>query len=238
MKLSAKERLIISLDFEEKTSAFKLLDELQGEVVYCKVGLQLFTKYGIHLLHEIKEKGFKLFLDLKFHDIPNTVASAIKSLASIEVDLLNIHAMCGHEGLVLAKKTLESLHPCSRLIAVTVLTSLDDEALHAMGIHNTSKALVLDLCRVSQSAGLDGVVCSAQEVAAIKSSLGKEFLAVCPGIRRASDDINDQKRIVSPAEAIQSGADWIVVGRPIIKALSPINEARLIIEEIQKGMSL
>jgi orotidine-5'-phosphate decarboxylase len=236
MKLSAKERLILSLDFEEKDSALHLLENLKDELVYCKVGLQLFTKYGIALLHEIKKMGFRIFLDLKFHDIPNTVASAIKSLDSIEVDLLNIHATCGYDGLKLAKETLHNLHPASKLIAVTVLTSLNDDALQQMGIPVKSEALVLQLCKVSQSAGLDGVVCSAQEVQNIKNTLGKDFLAVCPGIRRATDDVNDQKRIVTPSQAIKNGADWIVVGRPIIKASSPSTEAKLIINEIEKGM--
>lgn len=236
MNLTAKERLILSMDFEEKESALQLLDELKDEIVYCKVGLQLFTKYGIPLLHEIKRRGFRIFLDLKFHDIPNTVASAIKSLDSIEVDLLNIHATCGYDGLKLAKETFQNLHPASKLIAVTVLTSLNDELLHQMGIPVKSEALVLQLCRVSQNAGLDGVVCSAQEVQNIKNTLGEDFLAVCPGIRRATDDLNDQKRIVTPSQAIRNGADWIVVGRPIIKASSPAAEARLIIHEIEKGM--
>jgi orotidine-5'-phosphate decarboxylase len=236
MNLTARERLILSLDFEEKQAALDMLDELKSEIVYCKVGLQLFTKYGISLLHEIKDKGFRLFLDLKFHDIPNTVASAIKSLNSIEVDLLNIHAMCGFEGLKLAKETLQNLHPKSKLIAVTVLTSLNNELLSQMGIPVKSEELVLQLCKVTQNAGLDGVVCSAQEVQNIKNTLGKDFLAVCPGIRRATDDVNDQKRIVTPSQAIKSGADWIVVGRPIIKAPSPGTEARLIITEIEKGM--
>lgn len=236
MKLSAKERLILSLDFEDKDSALHLLESLKNELVYCKVGLQLFTKYGIALLHEIKKMGFRIFLDLKFHDIPNTVASAIKSLDSIEVDLLNIHATCGFDGLKLAKETLQNLHPASKLIAVTVLTSLNDDALQQMGIPVKSEALVLQLCKVSQNAGLDGVVCSAQEVQNIKNTLGKDFLAVCPGIRRATDDVNDQKRIVSPMQAIKNGADWIVVGRPIIKASSPSTEAKLIINEIEKGM--
>ncbi|HOI25143.1 MAG TPA: orotidine-5'-phosphate decarboxylase [Caldisericia bacterium] len=236
MKLSAKERLILSLDFEDKDSALYLLESLKNELVYCKVGLQLFTKYGIALLHEIKKMGFRIFLDLKFHDIPNTVASAIKSLDSIEVDLLNIHATCGFDGLKLAKETLQNLHPASKLIAVTVLTSLNDDALQQMGIPVKSEALVLQLCKVSQNAGLDGVVCSAQEVQNIKNTLGKDFLAVCPGIRRATDDINDQKRIVSPMQAIKNGADWIVVGRPIIKASSPAEEVGLIINEIEKGM--
>ncbi len=236
MKLSAKERLILSLDFEDKDSALYLLESLKNELVYCKVGLQLFTKYGIALLHEIKKMGFRIFLDLKFHDIPNTVASAIKSLDSIEVDLLNIHATCGFDGLKLAKETLQNLHPASKLIAVTVLTSLNDDALQQMGIPVKSEALVLQLCKVSQNAGLDGVVCSAQEVQNIKNTLGKDFLAVCPGIRRATDDVNDQKRIVSPMQAIKNGADWIVVGRPIIKASSPAEEVGLIINEIEKGM--
>ena len=236
MKLSAKERLILSLDFEDKDSALYLLESLKNDLVYCKVGLQLFTKYGIALLHEIKKMGFRIFLDLKFHDIPNTVASAIKSLDSIEVDLLNIHATCGFDGLKLAKETLQNLHPASKLIAVTVLTSLNDDALQQMGIPVKSEALVLQLCKVSQNAGLDGVVCSAQEVQNIKNTLGKDFLAVCPGIRRATDDINDQKRIVSPMQAIKNGADWIVVGRPIIKASSPAEEVGLIINEIEKGM--
>ena len=137
---------------------------------------------------------------------------------------------------MLFRSTFQNLHPASKLIAVTVLTSLNDELLHQMGIPVKSEALVLQLCRVSQNAGLDGVVCSAQEVQNIKNTLGEDFLAVCPGIRRATDDLNDQKRIVTPSQAIRNGADWIVVGRPIIKASSPAAEARLIIHEIEKGM--
>ncbi len=237
MKLLPFERLILSLDLNTDTEALSLLENLQGELAFCKVGLQLFTRYGIGLLHKIKKMNFRIFLDLKFHDIPNTVSAAIQSLSEVEIDLLNMHAMCGSEGLAKARDTLSQIHPNAKLFAVTVLTSLNDSMIHDMGIQLTAKDLVMHLCRIAAQSGLDGVVCSAQEASMIKTEQGKSFLTICPGIRRLSDKLDDQQRVTTPSQAMNMGADWIVVGRPILKAISPRQEVIEIIKEIEKGLT-
>ncbi len=237
MQLNPKDRLILSLDFDEDQKALSLLEQLRGEVSYCKVGLQLFTRYGLKLLKSIRQLDYRIFLDLKFHDIPNTVASAIRSLAEVEIDILNMHALCGEEGMKRAKEALSIQHPSAKLVAVTVLTSLNTQSINDMGVGITASEWVLKLCDLACQSGLDGVVCSAQEVNAVKSMNGQQFLTICPGIRRLTDEVGDQKRITTPLEAIQNGADWLVVGRPIIQAPDPKMEAISIIEEIEKGLS-
>ncbi len=237
MQLNPRDRLILSLDVDEEQKALSLLEQLSGEVTFCKVGLQLFTRYGLSLLRKINQKGFRIFLDLKFHDIPNTIASAIKSLVDVEIDLLNMHALCGMEGMKRAKEALSIQHPQAKLIAVTVLTSLNTHSVKEMGVGMTASEWVLKLCDIAYQSGLDGVVCSAQETSSIKFMNGHHFLTICPGIRRLTDDIGDQKRVTTPEEAIKNGADWLVVGRPIIQAPDPKDEAISIIREIEKGLS-
>ena len=231
-----KERLIISLDFDDSSQALSLVDLLGDEAIYYKVGLQMYLHYGSHFLSELKKRGKKVFLDLKLNDIPNTVCSAIKVLANLEPDMLNLHAFIGLEGMKQAKETVKMIMPETKLIGVTVLTSLNDEALREIGFNCTVKEEVLTLCRLGKKAGIDGVVSSAMESTEIKKQIGKEFLTICPGIRRATDDIGDQSRVVTPEQAIRGGADYLVIGRPIIKALSPKEEVIAILREIEKGL--
>jgi orotidine-5'-phosphate decarboxylase len=232
-----KERLIVSLDFEESAQAISLVDLLGDDAIFYKVGLQMYLHYGSPFVNEIKKRGKKIFLDLKLNDIPNTVNSAIKVLASMNVDMLNLHTFIGFTGLKQAKETVMQVMPATKLIGVTVLTSLDDEALRGIGFKNSVKEEVLQLCKLGKSAGIDGVVSSAQEASLIKKECGTDFLTVCPGIRRATDDIGDQSRVVTPEMAIKGGADYLVIGRPIIKASSPKEEVKAILLEIEKGLS-
>lgn len=231
-----KERLIVSLDFDDSSKALSFVDLIGEDAIYYKVGLQLYLHYGSHFVAELKKRGKKVFLDLKLNDIPNTVCSAIKVLASMEVDMLNLHTFIGFEGMKQAKETVTLVMPETKLIGVTVLTSLDEGALHEIGFNCSVKEEVLTLCRLGKKAGIDGVVSSAMESTEIKKQIGKDFLTICPGIRRATDDIGDQSRVVTPEQAIRGGADYLVIGRPIIKAISPKEEVVAILKEMEKGL--
>lgn len=234
--MSVKERLIVSLDFEDSKEAFSLVDLLSEDAIFYKIGLQMYLHYGSQFVRDIKKRGKKIFLDLKLNDIPNTVISAIKILTTMEVDMINLHTFIGFEGMKQAKETLIQTMPETKLIGVTVLTSLDNHSLAEIGFTKTVKEEVMQLCQLGQKAGLDGVVSSAQETLEIKKNCGKDFLTVCPGIRRNCDALGDQSRVVGPELAIRGGADYLVIGRPIIKASSPREEVIAILKEIEKGI--
>jgi len=234
--IDVKERLIVSLDFETADQAMDLVNLLEDEVKYYKVGLQMFLHYGTHFVNELKQKNKKIFLDLKLNDIPNTVAAAIKVLSTLKVDMINLHSMIGYEAMKLAVETVEANMPGTRVIGVTVLTSLGEEELLKIGIHNSVKEEVLLLCQLGKSAGIHGVVSSAEEARSIKDTCGKDFITVCPGIRRSLDTKDDQVRCVTPKQAIRNGADYLVIGRPIIRANSPKEEAMAILHEIEEGL--
>lgn len=234
--MELKERLIVSLDFETDSQALALVAELHHEVIFYKIGMQLFYHYGPALVKKIKNQGVKIFLDLKLHDIPNTVVSALQSLKDLDVDFINMHTLAGTEAMAQAKDYLLQQQWNTKLIGVTVLTSLNNEHLRQIGFQHSLTETVIQLCRLAKNAKLDGVVASAQEAASIKEQCGNDFITICPGIRRATDSVNDQKRIVTPAEAIAKSADYIVVGRPIIQAQDPKKEAKLYFEEMEKGI--
>jgi len=234
--MNIRERLIVSLDVETDTQALALVETLREEVLFYKVGMQLFYHYGADLVRKIKQLGKNIFLDLKMHDIPNTVVSALQSLQDLDVDFINMHTLAGKEAMSKAKEYLMQHHNKTKLIGVTILTSLNDESLSQLGFHSPVTDTVIQLCHLAKSAHLDGVVSSAQEAASIKKAVGDDFITICPGIRRSSDSADDQKRVVTPAAAMEKQADYIVVGRPILLASDPKKEASFYFLEMEKGL--
>lgn len=238
-KLTAKDRLIVALDAKDIDDARRWIEQLRGEVGMFKVGLELFARYGTSIFDIMKAEKVPYFFDCKFHDIPNTVAGASRSVVGHGMHMFNVHATGGSEMMKATMQAVEEEAAAQNIqrplvIAVTILTSLtrnmlDDE----LGIQRTIEATVGRLAIVTKRAGMDGVVASAKEVASIRSLCGKDFLIVTPGIRPdwASDD--DQKRVVTPSEAVKLGADYIVVGRPITRAKDMKDAARRIVSEME-----
>ncbi len=215
--------ILIALDFESDAEALALLDSLDPSQCRVKIGKELFTACGPQFVRSVIDKGFDVFLDLKFHDIPNTVARAVKRAADLGVWMMNVHASGGRAMMEEARNALESFGPNRpHLIAVTVLTSLGPDDMDQIGVSSSPQDQVIRLAKLTQDAGLDGVVCSAAETAALRSHLGNDFLLVTPGIRRPEDAAGDQKRVVGPAEAMANGSSYLVVGRPITRADDPL----------------
>jgi orotidine-5'-phosphate decarboxylase len=217
-----EKRIIVALDFNEAKIALNLVDSLDPELCRLKVGKELYTACGPDLLKQIQDRGFEVFLDLKFHDIPNTVAKAVNVAGNMGVWMLNVHASGGQAMMEAAREALlEFGSHRPKLIAVTVLTSLAQVDLHQIGIECSPEEQVSKLAFLTRDAGLDGVVCSAAETRLLRAQLPKEFCLVTPGIRRATDATGDQKRVLGPADAVRSGSNYLVVGRPITQAKSP-----------------
>lgn len=217
-----RSKLIVALDFPDQTQALSLVDKIDPQSCALKVGHEMFTHYGASFVKQLINKQFKVFLDLKLYDIPNTVAQACKVLADLGVWMINVHASGGLAMMEAARSALseyKSERPL--LIAVTVLTSFSNEDLIELGIKAPLLEQVALLASLAQEAGLDGVVCSAQEVPTIKQLCGSSFLTVTPGIRLAHDAKNDQVRTMTPEDAVQNGSDYLVIGRPITKADDP-----------------
>ncbi|MGL4613192.1 MAG: orotidine-5'-phosphate decarboxylase [Shewanella sp.] len=215
--------ILVALDYDNKNHALALVDKLDPNMCRLKVGKEMFTLFGPELVKDIHARGFDLFLDLKFHDIPNTVAKAVAAAAELGVWMTNVHAS---GGLAMMEATKKALLPYGEqapmLIAVTVLTSMSDEDLNLLGINVPAFEHVQRLAKLTQQAGLDGVVCSAQEASALKALLGKEFKLITPGIRPLGSEVGDQHRVMTPPEALAAGADYLVIGRPITKAADPL----------------
>jgi len=222
-----KKRIIVALDFNRAKIALSLVDSLDPKLCRLKVGKELYTACGPDLLKQIQDRGFEVFLDLKFHDIPNTVAKAVNVAGNMGVWMLNVHASGGQAMMEAAREALlEFGSKRPKLIAVTVLTSLAQVDLKQVGIDFSPEEQVSKLAFLTRDAGLDGVVCSAAETRMLRMELPREFCLVTPGIRRATDAVGDQKRVLGPADAVRSGSNYLVVGRPITQADSP-NEALL-----------
>ena len=216
--------IIIALDFENENEALALLDSLDPEQCRVKIGKELFTACGPQFVREVIAKDFDVFLDLKFHDIPNTVARAAKRAADLGVWMMNVHASGGRAMMEQAQQALDEFGTNKPLlIGVTVLTSLGAEDVAEIGYASTPQEQVLRLASLTKDSGLDGVVCSAAETAVLRQTIGDEFLLVTPGIRRPEDATGDQKRVVGPAEAMADGSSYLVVGRPITRAENPLS---------------
>ncbi|ADE15439.1 orotidine 5'-phosphate decarboxylase [Nitrosococcus halophilus Nc 4] len=215
-------RIIIALDYPNGEQALNLTRQLDPARCRLKVGKELFTRAGPGLVERLADQGFSIFLDLKFHDIPHTVARACLAAADLGVWMLNVHALGGLSMMQAAQEALAKTSSRPFLIAVTVLTSMDQTALAQIGLSGTAEENVLRLARLTQEAGLDGVVCSGQEASALRQALGTPFLLVTPGIRSAGTASGDQQRVLTPREALSKGANYLVIGRPITGAPDPM----------------
>jgi len=233
--MNSSPRIIVALDCDSQQKALQLADSMDPSLCALKVGSELFTLAGAALVRQLIAKGFKIFLDLKFHDIPNTVAHACAAAAELGVWMINVHASGGLAMMQAAKKALEPFGAQRPLlIAVTVLTSLDSQDLISLGVARPLLQQVESLALLAKEAKLDGVVSSAQEVEAIKAVCGPDFIVVTPGIRYTMSDKNDQKRDISPESAIMRGSDFLVIGRPITQAEDPA----LVLTQIHGKISL
>jgi len=230
-------RLIVALDYPGAAPALALADRLRGTDCWFKVGLELYLAEGNAIIHELRHRGYPVFLDLKLHDIPNTVAGAVRSVAAVGVNMLTVHAAGGPAMLAAAAEAAASSTPHPpQLLAVTVLTSMDQEQLAAVGIDRSPAHQVMRLAEVAAAAGIPGFVSSAEEVSALRHRFSGATLVV-PGIRPAGSEIADQKRIATPSAAIAAGADFLVVGRPITQAPDPAAAAHAILEEMRQGLA-
>ncbi|UTD54222.1 orotidine-5'-phosphate decarboxylase [Halomonas sp. MS1] len=220
--MSTDTPLIIALDYSSLDAALCMADQLDPKRCRVKVGKELFTRSGPAVLEALHGRGFEIFLDLKFHDIPNTVAGAVQAAAEQGVWMVNVHASGGRKMMEAAAKRLDDHGLSTHLIAVTVLTSMQAEDLHEVGIAATPEEHVLRLAALTQQSGLGGVVCSAQEAAQIKALCGDDFLKVTPGIRPSFAAANDQQRIMTPSDAMRVGSTHLVIGRPVTQAEEPM----------------
>jgi len=225
-------KVIVALDFGQATEALQFAARLEPALCRVKVGKELYTAAGPALVEQLQQRGFGVFLDLKYHDIPSTVAGACLAAARLGVWLVNVHALGGRAMMSAAREALAGLRAPPKLIAVTVLTSMAARDLSEVGVSGSPEEAVTRLARLTQASGLDGVVCSPQEAAALRGECGKDFLLVTPGIRPASATADDQQRIATPASAIAAGASYLVVGRPITRATDPLAALRAINDEI------
>jgi orotidine-5'-phosphate decarboxylase len=222
-KPTKEPRVIVALDYDDKDSALAFVDKLDPSQCKLKVGKEMFTLFGPEFVKTLIGKGFDVFLDLKFHDIPNTAAKACKAAAELGVWMVNVHASGGLPMMQAAKQAIEnSANPSTKLIAVTVLTSMDQEQLSGVIDNVTPEEQVLRLAALTATAGLDGIVCSAREAKALRNSHSNDFLLVTPGIRPVGADAGDQKRVMTPAEAMKDGVSYLVMGRPITQAADPM----------------
>lgn len=220
--------IIVALDCAEPKMARQLIDRLKTQGCRFKIGKELFTRAGPAFVEELTKDGLEIFLDLKFHDIPNTVARACQAAADLGVWMLNVHASGGPAMLESARESLSAYSSPPKLIAVTLLTSLSQADLIALGWQGTPEQVVLRLAKLAKKCGLDGVVCSPREAALLRSALGQDFLLVTPGIRTENSAADDQQRSLSPAAAKQAGANYLVIGRPITAAADPAAALRII----------
>ena len=229
--MSNLKQIIVALDFADEASTMRMLDLIDPAVCRVKVGKELFTRCGPDLVRRISNKGFDVFLDLKFHDIPKTVAGAVRAAADLGVWMVNVHAS-GGRGMLDAARNAVNENYSSKLVAVTVLTSLSAEDLEEIGIAGFPEQQVLRLAHMASECGLDGVVCSAKEIELLRHNLPQEFLLVTPGIRPLGDSPGDQKRIETPGRALAKGANYLVIGRPVTQATDPAVKLAELLQEI------
>ena len=225
-------KIVVALDFSDRQQVTNFVQQINPEHCRLKVGKELFSSFGPELVRELVGLGFDVFLDLKYHDIPNTVAKACKAAADLGIWMVNVHATGGRKMMEAARAALQEVDKPPLLIAVTVLTSLSSADIAEVGLFGEPKENVMRLARLAKDSGLDGVVCSPQEVSVLREELGLGFALVTPGIRPAGSDKGDQKRIMTPAEAVRSGSDYLVIGRPITQADNPVSVLLTINSEI------
>jgi orotidine-5'-phosphate decarboxylase len=229
--MSNLKQIIVALDFPDEASTMRMLDLLDPAICRVKVGKELFTRCGPDLVRRVSKAGFDVFLDLKFHDIPKTVAGAVSAAADLGVWMVNVHASGGRSMLEAARSAITADYN-TKLIAVTVLTSLSAEDLEEVGIAGFPEQQVLRLAHMTAECGLDGVVCSAKEIELLRHNLSQDFLLITPGIRPLGDNPGDQKRIETPARALAKGANYLVIGRPLTQAADPALKLQELLQEI------
>jgi len=225
-------KIIVALDYPTEAKAFELIDQLDSSLCRLKVGKEMFTLLGPSFVESIQAKGFEVFLDLKYHDIPNTVAMACQAAASLGVWMLNVHASGGRRMMEAAAEAIANMQNRPHLIAVTVLTSMSEDDLLELGIKESPAEQALKLAVLAKSSGMDGVVCSAQEASRMQQQLGSDFILVSPGIRPAGSKADDQRRTMTPVDALKAGSDYLVIGRPITQSDNPLGILRTINSEI------
>lgn len=230
--------LIVALDVPARTEALKVVDQLSNQADIFKVGLQLFSKEGPEIVDEIIGRGKRVFIDLKLHDIPNTVASALENLIRPGVEFITVHGLGGREMLASAAGTLARFREqdpdiAAKILCVTVLTSMDDDNLTEVGIDHSAAGEVLNLARLATACGIEGIVASPEEVSLVRQQLGDKLLIVTPGVRMKDDEIGDQKRVATPARAIGDGANYVVMGRSLLSQRSPADAARRVLESLK-----
>jgi len=226
-------RIIVALDYPDADSALELVQRLTPQLCRLKVGKELFTRAGPALVERLSAAGFEVFLDLKYHDIPNTVAAACAAAADMGVWMVNVHALGGRRMMEAARERLEGRTERPLLIGVTVLTSMAQEDLAEIGLAGNPEQNVGRLAALARDAGLDGVVCSPLEARGLKAQLGKEFLLITPGVRPAAAGADDQRRVMTPTQALAAGSDYLVIGRPITAAADPLQALTTITKELK-----
>lgn len=229
--MSTPAEIAVALDVDTLEDAFSLVRRIGPAVSWYKVGKQFYTQHGPETVRMLKHEGKKVFLDLKFHDIPNTVGQAVRAAAAVGADLTNVHASGGPEMLAAAAKAAKETG--IKAVAVTVLTSMDAAQLQAVGVNATPAEQVLRLAKLTHAAGMHGIVCSALEIELMRQEFGRDFLLVVPGIRPAGADKGDQKRVMTPRDAVRAGADILVIGRPITGAADPAKAAADILADMR-----
>jgi orotidine-5'-phosphate decarboxylase len=225
-------KIIVALDYAQAAPALALVKRLDPSLCRLKVGKELFTAAGPQLVEKLQKLGFQVFLDLKFHDIPNTTAQACKTAAALGVWMVNVHALGGKRMMEAAREALANVKHRPKLIAVTVLTSMAQEDLHGIGINSSPAHMVTLLAKLVRDSGLDGVVCSALEASSLRQQFEREFCLVTPGIRPANAAADDQSRIMTPRTALEAGSSYLVIGRPITQAPDPLRALHDILNEI------
>lgn len=230
--MSVSSPILVALDYPDAQGALNMANQLDPSMCRVKVGKELFTRSGPYIVEELQSKGFEVFLDLKFHDIPNTTAQAVRAAAELGVWMVNVHASGGRKMMEACANVLSGFDKAPLLIGVTVLTSMAQEDMAELGIEGSIEDHVLRLGALAKDCGLDGLVCSAQEVRPIRNTIGSSLQLVTPGIRPSFATTDDQKRIMTPSQAIEAGSNYLVIGRPITKAENPLEALDLIQQEL------
>jgi orotidine-5'-phosphate decarboxylase len=230
-------RIIIALDFPDEKQALGLAAQLDPAKCRVKVGKELFTACGPSVVEKLVNSGFAVFLDLKFHDIPHTVASACRAATDLGVWMINVHALGGRKMMEAAREAVQATSKPPLLIAVTILTSMNDDDIHEVGLAGQARDNALHLADLAHASGLDGVVCSAHEAAAVRRIISEDFILVTPGIRPQNAQHDDQKRVMTPTEAISLGSDYLVIGRPITAADNPDSAFQTLQSELENALT-